>query len=56
MKSLFNITRSKALLSIVIAALAIGAISKNVISYPAGGCRKGAQEITFNKVISKYFI
>ena len=37
--------RSKALLGIVIVAIGIGAISKRLISYPAGGCMKGFQEI-----------
>jgi hypothetical protein len=56
MKSLLASKRSIAMLGIGIVAIAIGAISKKVISYPAGGCIKGAQEITFNKVINKYFI
>ena len=36
------------LLGIGIVAISIGIISKKVISYPAGGCMKGAQELTFN--------
>ena len=56
MKSLLVSKRSKAILGIGIVAIGIGAISKKVISYPAGGCLKGAQEITFNKVINKFFI
>ena len=56
MKPLLASKRSRAILGIGIVALAIGAISKKVISYPAGGCMKGAQEITFNKVINKHFI
>ena len=40
--------RSIALLGIGIVAISIGLISKKVISYPTGGCMKGAQEITFN--------
>ena len=56
MKSLITRKRSKAILGIGIIAIGIGAISKKVISYPAGGCMKGAQEITFNKVMKNYFI
>ena len=56
MKSLFASKRSKAILGIGIFAIGIGAISKNVISYPGGGCTKGAQEITLNKEINNYFI
>ena len=48
MKSLLASKRSKALLGIGVLAIGIGAISKKVISYPTGGCMKGAQEITFN--------
>ena len=40
--------RSRALISIGIVAISIGLISKKVINYPAGGCMKGTQEITFN--------
>ena len=46
MKSLLANNRSKAILGIGIIAVSIGAISKKVISYPSGGCIKGAQEIT----------
>ena len=56
MKSLFSSQRSKAILCIGIVAIGIGVISKKVISYPAGGCMKGAQEMTFNKEINNYFI
>ena len=56
MKSLLASKRSRAILGIGIVAIGIGAISKKVISYPAGGCMKGTQEITFNKGINKYFI
>ena len=49
MKSLLASKRSKAILSIGIVAIGIGAISKKVISYPTGGCMKSAQEMTFNK-------
>ncbi len=48
MKSLLASKRLKAILGIGIVAISIGAISKKVISYPAGGCMKGAQEMTFN--------
>ena len=48
MKSLLASKRSKAILGIGIVAISIGAISKKVISYPAGGCMKGVQEMTFN--------
>ena len=37
-----------ALIAIGIVAISIGIISKKVIGYPAGGCMKGAQELTFN--------
>ena len=55
MKSLLESKRSKAIFTIGIAAVSIGLISKKVISYPAGGCIKGTQELTFNKKINKYF-
>ena len=48
MKPLLASNRSKAILCIGILAIGIGAISKKVISYPSGGCIKGAQEMTFN--------
>ncbi len=38
----------KRLFGIGIVAISIGLISKKVINYPAGGCMKGTQEITFN--------
>ena len=56
MKSLFESKRSRAIFGIGILAISIGAISKKVISYPAGGCMKGAQELTFKKEINNYFI
>ena len=56
MKFLFASKRSKAILGIGIVAIGIGAISKMVISYPAGGCIKGNQEMTFKKEIKNYFI
>ena len=48
MKSLLVSKRSKAILGIGVLAIGIGAISKKVISYPAGGCMKGVTEMTFN--------
>ena len=48
MKYLMSSKRSRALFSIGIVALCIGLISKKVINYPAGGCVKGTQELTFN--------
>ena len=54
MKSLRASSRSKALLGIGVLAIGIGAISKKVISYPSGGCMKGAQEMTFN--LNKSFL
>ena len=56
MQSLLVSKRSRAILGIGIVAIGIGTISKKVISYPAGGCMKGVQEITFNKGINDYFI
>ena len=48
MKYLNSSKRSRALICIGIVAISIGLISKKVIYYPAGGCMKGIQEITFN--------
>ena len=48
MKSLLLSKRSKAVLSIGLLAIGIGAISKKVINYPTGECMKGGQEMTFN--------
>ena len=56
MKFLHARKRSKAILGIGIVAIGIGAISKKVISYPAGGCMKSAQEMTFNKEKNNLFI
>ena len=57
MNSLLSSKRTKAILSIGLIAIGIGAISKKVISYPTGGCMKGTQEITLNKGIkNKIFI
>ena len=47
MKYLASSKRSRALFGIGIIAIGIGLISKKVINYPAGGCMKGTQEITF---------
>ena len=55
MKSLSASKRTKAIFGIGILAISIGAISKKVISYPTGGCMKGAQELTLKKGISNYF-
>ena len=56
MKSLLSSKRSKAILGIGLIAIGIGVISKKVISYPTGSCIKGAQELTLNKGINKFFI
>ena len=56
MKSLHLSKRSKAILSIGLIAIGIGAISKKVISYPTGDCMKGTQKLTLNKKINKLFI
>ena len=49
MKSLLASKKSIAILGIGIVAIGIATISKKVISYPAGGCIMGTQEMTFNK-------
>ena len=59
MKSFLASNRTKALLGIGVLAIGIGAISKKVISYPAGGCMKGTQEMTLNwnkSILNKSFI
>ena len=56
MRPLLGSKRSRAILGIGIVAIGIGAIFKKVISYPAGGCMKDFQEMTFKKEINKYFI
>ena len=56
MKLLLSSKRTKAILGIGLIAIGIGAISKKVISYPAGGCMKDVQEMTFNKETNNYFI
>ena len=48
MNYLISSKRSRALIGISIVAISIGLISKKVINYPAGDCRKETQEITFN--------
>ena len=48
MKYLISSKRTRALFGIGIVAMSIGLISKKVINFPAGGCMKGTQEITFN--------
>jgi len=48
MKYLISSNRYRALVGIGIFAISIGLISKKVINYPAGGCMKGTQELTFN--------
>ena len=55
MKSLSASKRSKAIFGIGILAMSIAAISKKVISFPTGGCMKGAQELTLKKEINTYF-
>ena len=55
MKSILASKRFRAVLGIGIVALGIGTISKKVISYPEGGCMKGAQIITFNKETNTLF-
>ena len=48
MKNLISSKRSIAVFGIGIVAISIGLISKKVINYPAGGCMRATQEITFN--------
>jgi len=48
MKYLSLSNRYKALVGIGVIAISIGIISKKVIKYPAEGCLKGNQELTFN--------
>ena len=48
MKNPISSKRSRALFGIGLVAISIGLISKKVINYPAGGCMKQTQEITFN--------
>ena len=55
MKSLITNKRFKAIFGIGIVAISIGTISKKVISYPAGKCMKGTQELTFKNERNKFF-
>ena len=48
MKNVISSKRFRAIFGIGIVAISIGLVSKKVINYPAGGCMKGPQEITFN--------
>ena len=48
MNYLISSKRSRALLGIGIVAIGIGLLSKKVVNYPAGGCMKVTQEISFN--------
>ena len=48
--------RYVALFGIGLVAISIGITSKKVISYPAGGCMKGAQELIFIEEKTKYFV
>ena len=48
MKYLISSKRSRALFGIGLVAISIGLILKKAIVYPAGGCIKGTQGITFN--------
>ena len=47
MKYLISSKRSRALIGIGFVAICIGLISKKISNYPAGGCLKGTQELTF---------
>ena len=55
MKSVLLNKRSKAILVFGFIAIGIGIISKKVINYPSGGCIKGNQELTLNKVKNYLF-
>ncbi len=48
MKYLISSKKSRAVFCIGILAISAGLISIKVINYPAGGCIKETQEITFN--------
>ena len=56
MKSFYVSKRSKAILGICFVAICIGAITKKVISYPTGGCKKGIQKLNLNKEIKPPFV
>ena len=48
MKYFISRKRTRAFVGIGIVAISIGLVSKKVINFPAGGCLKGTQELTFN--------
>ena len=48
MQFIYKSKRSKAILGIGLIAIAIGTISKKIISYQSGTCMQGSQEMTFN--------
>ena len=48
MNYLISSKRKRALFGIGIFDISVGLISKKVINYPAGGCMKNTQEISFN--------
>ena len=48
MKYIISSKISRAVFGFRIVAISIGLISKKLINYPAVGCMKGTQEITFN--------
>ena len=56
MKKFLKSKRSKVILCIGLVAISFGLITKKVFRYPAGGCMKGGQELTFNNELNKYFI
>ena len=56
MKSILAYKRSRALIGIGIVAIAIGAISKQVINYPKEGCMKSNKEMRFNKYTNNNLI
>ena len=47
MKYLISSKRSRVLVGIGIVAISIGLISKKIVNYPAGGCLKGTQDLTY---------
>ena len=49
-KSVLLNKRSKPILVIGLIGIGIGAFGKKVINYQSGGCIKGNQELTLNKV------
>ena len=48
MKNPISSKRSRAIFGIVIVAISTGLILKKLINYPAEGCMKGTQEITYS--------